>query len=203
MKMKHIIGCCILTLGFVHYAQSQTFSVDITTDSAVRLYEDSTHLAPSPVGRALWLVADMGDTPGIQGIEGNTIDSSFITSILNGSGDDKLVLEDSVAGSLFGAQDGKFFRTTTISSSFSSAAGIYLFLWNNNFGEGTVGDQFGYQQLTITPSSGFGVNTIYTVPSAFSSDQLTVVPEPIPTAMVMLTSSAIAGFVLRRRIRNS
>lgn len=190
-----------MALALTAPSHGGTFVADLTTQGNELLFDSSGPSAElSPIGRALWVVADMGTSPGIAGIEGGTISQSYLNDINLGIGDDRRVDAGTlfVDGNILGDQPGKFSGQVESNDDFSSAAGFYVFLWKDDQGIVEHGRQFGYSQLTVIPPSGL-VPTQLIIDSPVYADQLSAVPEPTATAILMLTSSAAAGWVLRRR----
>lgn len=202
MRLLHpVLSGCLMALALTAPSHAQSFVADLTTQGNELLFDSSGPSAVlSPVNRALWVVADMGASPGIAGIEGGTIPQSYLNNINLGIGDDRRVDAGTlfVDGNILGDQPGKFSGQVESSENFSSAVGFYLFLWKDDQGIVEHGRQFGYSQLTVIPPAGM-MPTQLIIDSPVYADQLSVVPEPAATALLMLTSSAVAGWILRRR----
>lgn len=176
-KVMMVAGVAALTM-IPAYGQV-TYGVDANTANAQRLFFGAT---AAPVGSTLWFVADVtGD--GLTGVSGGTAFDTYITSIANSTGDDKLARSGLIPAGFAGA--GKFSATfsdatgTGIDSSFGSK-NIYAVLWNDvnaNSVIGDVGDRFGTLNLGINPPPGFG-NASWVIGSNIDGNTVTVVPEP-------------------------
>ena len=131
-KVMMVAGVAALTM-IPAYGQV-TYGVDANTANAQRLFFGAT---AAPVGSTLWFVADVtGD--GLTGVSGGTAFDTYIKSIANSTGDDKLARYGLIPAGFAGA--GKFSATFSgIDSSFGSK-NIYAVLWNDVNANSVIGD---------------------------------------------------------------
>ncbi len=175
LKVMMMAGLAALSL-IPAYGQ---YTADVNTGGAQRLFLDAAFTTPAPVGSTLWFVADVtGD--GLLGISGGSAFDTYIQSIANSTGDDKLVKSGLITGGFVGA--GKFSAAFTgIDSSFGSK-NIYVVLWNDvnaNRVIGDVGDKFGTLNLGVRTPPEFG-NASWVIGSNINASQNTVTPVPEP-----------------------
>ncbi len=199
LKVMMVVGVAVLSMTPA-YGQ---YTADANTGGSQRLFFDAT--TPAPVGSTLWFVADVtGD--GLTGVSGGSAFDTYIQSIANSSGDDKLAASGLITGG-FTVGPGKFNATflNSIDSSFASK-NIYAVLWNDvnaNSVIGDVGDRFGTLNLGVNaPPAGGAGNASWIIGSNINGNQNTVTPVPEPASYAAAFGFlCMLGALARRKFR--
>jgi hypothetical protein len=161
------IFICNLSISF-----AQSFYADIkTTPFGVdRLFMDSAESELAPVDSQLWVIADIsGD-----GIYGETaLNVGQINNMLNLEGDNHVIYQGKVDGSLLGDQAGKFLKLSLSLAAQYRDAQISVLLWGDANGNGIVaevGDTYGILNIGRGSRPDLG-NIQFDIDSSIHADQ--------------------------------
>jgi hypothetical protein len=177
-------------------AAARTF--DGSGQFANRLYSDNAFTTLAPVQSIIWFVADTSNN----GVPTNPFEGSVL------GGDDVLIFQDVVDGTLIGSQAGRFSRNYAVVPSATREASIYVYLWNQTSGQTTptttgfspvAGNTFGILNLGNVTEPAVG-DALWYITQNISSAQYTVnaIPEP---STYLLSGLAVLGLVGYRRFK--